>query len=111
MKRALLGTWVRAGRRAGRERRTTFMTTGNKAKNAAESAKGKLKQAHGKVVGDPALEAEGKGIQAKSDVKQAGEKAKDAVADATDTKAKDKAPRVKADAKKAVKKVKAAAKH
>lgn len=50
----------------------------DKIKNAAEDIKGKAKEAAGKVTDDERLEAEGRGDQAKSDVKQAGEKVKDA---------------------------------
>jgi len=50
----------------------------DKIKNAAEDAKGKVKEAIGKGKDDEKLEAEGKGDQAKSDVKQAGENVKDA---------------------------------
>jgi uncharacterized protein YjbJ (UPF0337 family) len=54
------------------------MSTTDKAKNTAEDAKGKVKEAAGKVTGNDRLEAEGKVDQTKSDVKQAGEKVKDA---------------------------------
>jgi len=50
----------------------------DKIKNAAEDAKGKLKEATGKANDNEELEAEGKGDQAKSDLKQAGENVKDA---------------------------------
>ena len=46
--------------------------------NHAEDLKGKAKEALGDANDDPELEAEGKGDQAKSDIKQAGEKIKDA---------------------------------
>jgi uncharacterized protein YjbJ (UPF0337 family) len=46
--------------------------------NAAEKLGGKGKEAAGEASGDQSLEAEGKGDQAKSDLKQAGEKVKDA---------------------------------
>jgi uncharacterized protein YjbJ (UPF0337 family) len=46
--------------------------------NAAEKLGGKGKEAAGEASGDESLEAEGKGDQAKSDLKQAGEKVKDA---------------------------------
>jgi uncharacterized protein YjbJ (UPF0337 family) len=41
--------------------------------------KGKVKEGVGKVTGDPELEAEGKGDQVAGNLKQAGEKVKDAV--------------------------------
>ncbi len=50
----------------------------DKAKNAAEDVAGKVKEAVGKGTDDEQLEAEGKVDQAKSDLKQAGEKVKDA---------------------------------
>ncbi|SKB06632.1 CsbD family protein [Aeromicrobium choanae] len=50
----------------------------DKLKNAAEDLKGKGKEATGKATDDEKLEAEGKGDQAKSDIKQAGENVKDA---------------------------------
>jgi len=46
--------------------------------NAAEKLGGKGKEAAGEASGDESLKAEGKGDQAKSDLKQAGEKVKDA---------------------------------
>jgi uncharacterized protein YjbJ (UPF0337 family) len=55
------------------------MSTENKAHNAAEKAKGHVKEAAGKVTGNERLQAEGKADQAKGDVKQAGEKVKDAL--------------------------------
>ncbi|MCW2523229.1 MAG: CsbD family protein [Frankiales bacterium] len=50
----------------------------DKIKNAAEEAKGKVKQATGKATDDQQLQTEGKADEAKSDLKQAGEKVKDA---------------------------------
>ena len=46
--------------------------------NAAEGAGGKAKEALGQATDDPDLQAEGKADQASSDLKQAGEKVKDA---------------------------------
>jgi uncharacterized protein YjbJ (UPF0337 family) len=54
------------------------MGLSDKLSNAADDLKGKAKEAHGKASDDPELEAEGKGDQAVSDLKQAGEKVKDA---------------------------------
>jgi uncharacterized protein YjbJ (UPF0337 family) len=54
------------------------MSFADKAKNAAEDLAGKAKEVVGKVTGDDSLEAEGKTDQGVSDLKQAGEKAKDA---------------------------------
>jgi uncharacterized protein YjbJ (UPF0337 family) len=50
----------------------------DKAKNAAQKAKGKLKEVAGKAAGDQDLETEGDLDQMKGNVKQAGEKVKDA---------------------------------
>lgn len=50
----------------------------DKVSNAAQDAKGKVKEATGKVTDDERLEAEGKADQASADLKQAGEKVKDA---------------------------------
>lgn len=50
----------------------------DKLSNAAEDAKGKVKEATGRATDDQSLEAEGKGDQTKSDIKGAGEKIKDA---------------------------------
>jgi uncharacterized protein YjbJ (UPF0337 family) len=50
----------------------------DKAKNAAEGTLGKAKEAVGKTTDDESLEAEGRKEQASSDLKQAGEKVKDA---------------------------------
>ena len=54
------------------------MTTTDKAKNTAQQAKGKLKETVGTASGNNTLRAEGKADQVKGDVKQAGEKLKDA---------------------------------
>ena len=45
--------------------------------NAAQKLGGQGKEAAGNVTGDETLKAEGQGDQAKSDLKQAGEKLKD----------------------------------
>jgi uncharacterized protein YjbJ (UPF0337 family) len=54
------------------------MSALDKAKNATQDAGGKAKEALGNATGDHSTEAEGKGDQAKSDLKGAGEKVKDA---------------------------------
>ena len=54
------------------------MTAENKVKNAKDSAKGAAKDMAGRVKGDKSLEAEGKTDRAVVDLKQAGEKVKDA---------------------------------
>ncbi len=55
------------------------MSVSKKAKGKAEAAKGKVKKGTGKVLGDPVLEGEGQGEQVKGNLKQAGQKVKDAV--------------------------------
>lgn len=52
---------------------------GDKISNAAEEAKGKVKEATGQATDSGTLEAEGKGEQASANVKQTGVKAKDAL--------------------------------
>jgi uncharacterized protein YjbJ (UPF0337 family) len=54
------------------------MSALDKAKNAVEDAEGKAKEALGRVSGDRSTEAEGKTDQSKADLKNAGEKVKDA---------------------------------
>jgi len=54
------------------------VTNKDKAKNVAQVAKGKVKEAAGKTTGDDKLEADGKADQMKGNMKQAGEKVKDA---------------------------------
>jgi uncharacterized protein YjbJ (UPF0337 family) len=50
----------------------------DKAKDKAQAAKGKLKKGAGQAIDDPYLEGEGKADQVKGNLKQAGEKVKDA---------------------------------
>ena len=50
----------------------------DKAKNKLDELGGKVKEAVGKVTGDKSTENEGKGDQVKSNLKDAGEKIKDA---------------------------------
>ena len=54
------------------------MSGTDKAKNKAQELGGKAKQAVGKVTGDKSTQNEGQGDQAKSNLKDAGEKVKDA---------------------------------
>jgi uncharacterized protein YjbJ (UPF0337 family) len=54
------------------------MSTADKANNKAEEVKGKVKETTGKAVGNDRLEAEGVADQTKGNLKQAGEKVKDA---------------------------------
>lgn len=60
------------------------MGLGDKISNAAEQAKGKAKEATGDATDNERLQAEGQADQFSADVKQTGEKAKDAWKDATD---------------------------
>jgi uncharacterized protein YjbJ (UPF0337 family) len=53
----------------------------DKAENTAENLKGKAKESTGRHTDDRDLEADGKADQSKSDLKQAGEKVKDAFKD------------------------------
>ena len=54
------------------------MGIGDKIENAKDELMGKGKEAAGKVTDNERLEAEGRAQQAEADVKQAGEKVKDA---------------------------------
>lgn len=57
------------------------MSATDKAKNKVEEVAGKAKEAVGKATGDRSTEAEGKTDQTKSNLKDAGEKVKDAFRD------------------------------
>ena len=54
------------------------MGTEDKMKNSAEGALGKAKEKLGDATDDESMQAEGKTEQSKADLKQAGEKVKDA---------------------------------
>ncbi|HWD54355.1 MAG TPA: CsbD family protein [Acidimicrobiales bacterium] len=54
------------------------MSTVDKAKNKAQEAKGDVKEAAGKAVNDRSLQAKGQREKTTGDLKQAGEKVKDA---------------------------------
>ena len=54
------------------------MSATDKLKNAMDDVEGKAKEALGNVTGDKSTENEGKRDQAKADLKDAGEKVKDA---------------------------------
>jgi uncharacterized protein YjbJ (UPF0337 family) len=56
----------------------------DKTDNKADDLKGRAKEAAGSITGDDDLKSEGRADQAESSVKQAGEKAKDAVGDLKD---------------------------
>jgi uncharacterized protein YjbJ (UPF0337 family) len=53
----------------------------DKVHNEAEELSGKAKEAYGRATDDERLEAEGQGDQVKANLKQAGEKVKDAFRD------------------------------
>ena len=55
------------------------MSIAKKAAHKAEAVKGSVKQTAGRLTGNRRLRAEGRGDQAKGNLKQAGAKAKDAV--------------------------------
>ena len=55
------------------------MSFAKKIAHKAEAVKGRAKKAAGRVTGSSRLKAEGRGDQAKGDLKQAGAKVKDAV--------------------------------
>jgi uncharacterized protein YjbJ (UPF0337 family) len=57
------------------------MGADDKADNMADEWKGKVKEAAGDITGDRRLEAEGEADQAEANLKQAGEKVKDAFRD------------------------------
>jgi uncharacterized protein YjbJ (UPF0337 family) len=52
--------------------------------NTAQKLKGQVKETAGNVTDDPALQAEGKGDQAKGSLKNAGENVKEAVGSVLD---------------------------
>jgi uncharacterized protein YjbJ (UPF0337 family) len=54
------------------------MSLSDKVNNKIEDAGGKAKESVGNATGDDELKNQGKGDQAKSDLKDAGEKVKDA---------------------------------
>jgi len=86
---SLLWWVVRPDRRAGPDRRTVEipqpeeapMGLGDKISNAAEDAKGKVKEATGSATDNERLEAEGKGDQTSASAKKAGENVKDVFRD------------------------------
>lgn len=60
------------------EKKDTLMSGADKARNKAEQVTGKVKEAIGRAINDPALEAEGTDEQGAAHLKDAGEKVKDA---------------------------------
>ena len=57
------------------------MATDDKLRNQGEDLKGKAKETIGRATDDEELEAQGRTDQAKSSLKDAGEKVKDAIKD------------------------------
>ncbi|MDX3379564.1 CsbD family protein [Streptomyces sp. ME02-6991-2A] len=57
------------------------MAADEKAQAKTEQAKGKVKEAAGRAVGNERLTAEGRADQVKGDIRQAKEKVKDALTD------------------------------
>lgn len=55
------------------------MSSMDKSKNKAQEVKGKIEEKTGEATGDRDLEAHGKADQVKGNLKQAGEKVKDAL--------------------------------
>ena len=55
------------------------MSKRDKARNTGQAAKGKAKKTAGKAAGNPYAQAEGTAEKKKANLKQAGEKLKDAV--------------------------------
>jgi uncharacterized protein YjbJ (UPF0337 family) len=55
------------------------MSTTDKARNSAQKAKGTAKETVGKATGNDTLRRKGKADQVKGDLKQGGEKVKDAL--------------------------------
>ena len=58
------------------------MATDDKLRNQGEDLKGKAKETVGRATDDEELEAQGRTDQAKANLKDAGEKVKDAIKDA-----------------------------
>jgi uncharacterized protein YjbJ (UPF0337 family) len=71
----------RAGAHGRAPREETVMAQEDKANNKAQELKGKVKETVGKAVGNESLTAEGKFDQTAGNLKNAGEKVKDAFRD------------------------------
>jgi uncharacterized protein YjbJ (UPF0337 family) len=69
---------MQGSRRGPLDQEARQMGVDDKAKNKAQEVKGQAKEGLGRATDDQELEAEGRTDQAKSDLKQAGEKVKDA---------------------------------
>jgi len=61
------------------------MGLGDKVGNAAEEAAGKVKEKTGETTGNRELQAEGHGDRSKANLKQSGEKVKDAARGVSDS--------------------------
>jgi uncharacterized protein YjbJ (UPF0337 family) len=70
--------WAGASEADVRRQKGIAVSAADKAKDKAQAAKGKIKKGTGKALNDPYLEGEGKADQVKGNLKQAGEKVKDA---------------------------------
>jgi uncharacterized protein YjbJ (UPF0337 family) len=71
--------WLIRGKQTFPDReKGAAVSASNKAKDKAQAAKGKVRKGVGKALGDPVVEGKGKAEQAKGNLKQAGEKVKDA---------------------------------
>jgi uncharacterized protein YjbJ (UPF0337 family) len=67
-----------AGNWTASNRRDFIMGAENKAANKVTEVRGRIKKKAGAATDDPDLEAEGRAKEAQGDLKQAGEKVKDA---------------------------------
>jgi uncharacterized protein YjbJ (UPF0337 family) len=67
-----------AGSKAGHNRKDFIMGAKNKADNKVTEVKGKIKKKAGQASNDADLEAKGRAEESKGNLKQAGEKVKDA---------------------------------
>jgi uncharacterized protein YjbJ (UPF0337 family) len=72
---SLSSNWCTSTNKRGKE---FAMTSKNKVKNSAQIVKGKVKSTAGSATGNGQLEVEGEADQMKGNLKQAGEKVKDA---------------------------------
>ena len=79
----MLGT-ASPGQGAYYQEKGMVMSAEDKAKDKVQVAKGSVKEGVGQATGDRNLEAEGQADQTKGNLKQAGEKVKDAVKKVTD---------------------------
>jgi uncharacterized protein YjbJ (UPF0337 family) len=71
-------SWAATGMSTVCREEGTAVSAADKAKDKAQAAKGKVKKGAGKALDDPYMEGEGKADQVKGNLKQAGEKVKDA---------------------------------